>query len=124
MTSHRDAYRQLASDADFQEIGRIEARLNQTPRPYIPEARVGGVMDRIENGDILALTSTLAGLDVAHTGIAIWRDGAVHLLNAPLVGKNVEISEKPIPERLEGIRSQDGLMVARPVETPMSPGNK
>jgi len=30
------------------------------------------------NGDILALTSTVEGLDIAHTGIAFWQDGAVH----------------------------------------------
>lgn len=124
MTSHRDAYHQLAREADYQEIGRIEQRLNQVPRDYIPEARVASAMSRIQDGDVLALTSTLEGLDVAHTGIAIWRDGAVHLLNAPLVGKSVEISEKAIPERLAGIKSQDGLMVARPVETSLLPGKK
>ena len=64
------------------------------------------------------------GLDVAHTGIAVWRDGAVHLLNAPLVGKSVEISEKAIPERLAGIKSQDGLVVGRPVEAPLAPAGR
>jgi hypothetical protein len=121
MTGHRDAYRQLASNDDFAEIGRIEGRLNGAPRYYIPKDRVAGMMERLQEGDILALTSTLSGLDVAHTGIAVWKDGAVHLLNAPLVGKSVEISEKNIADRLAGIRTQDGLMVGRPVERPLLP---
>jgi hypothetical protein len=65
------------------------------------------------------MTSTLKGLDVAHTGIAVRKNGEIHLLNAPLVGKNVEISEKEIAARLAGIKSQDGMMVARPRETPL-----
>jgi hypothetical protein len=122
MTEHRDAYKQLVASNDFYaEIGRIEGRLSQTPRYNIPEAQVAAIMDRLEDGDILAMASTLKGLDVAHTGIAVRTADGVHLLNAPLVGKSVEISEKTIPDRLAGIRSQDGLMVGRPLERPLLP---
>jgi hypothetical protein len=117
MSGHRDAYRQLADQAFYDEVGRIEDRLNQSPRYYIPEQRVGAVADRIQTGDIIAATSTLAGLDVAHTGIALWKDGALHLMHAPLVGKNVEISELPLAERLLNINALDGIMVARPLES-------
>jgi hypothetical protein len=120
MGEHRDAYKQLADEAVFREIGVMETRLNQTPRHFIPKTQVASMMSRLEDGDILALTSTVKGLDVAHTGIAVWKDGAVHLLNAPLVGKSVEISEKNIADRLAGIRSQDGLMIGRALEKPLA----
>ena len=123
MSGHRDAYRQLADQAAYDEIGRIETRLNQTPRVYIPKDQVAAVSDRIQNGDVLALTSTVAGLDVAHTGIAVWKDGQLRLMNAPLVGKTVEISEKNLADRLAGIRSQDGLMVGRPTAAPLANQN-
>jgi hypothetical protein len=58
----------------------------------------------------------VAGLDIAHTGIALWRDGRLHLLHAPLVGKSVEISVLPLAERIQGFSAQDGIMVARPLE--------
>jgi hypothetical protein len=120
MTGHRDAYRQLADSAFFAEIGRIEQRLNaQGPRSYIPEAQIRSVEPRIQNGDIIAATSTLAGLDIAHTGFAFWKDGRLHLMHAPLVGKSVEISELPLAERLQSINAQDGIMVATPLEWPM-----
>ena len=119
MTEHRDAYRQLTDQTFYDEIGAIEQRLDQVTRYYIPEDRVAAVADRIQSGDVIAATSTLAGLDVAHTGIALWKDGALHLMHAPLVGKNVEISEKPLAERLLDIRGQDGIMVARPLEGPL-----
>ena len=121
MTQHRDAYKQLVDSAFFAEIGRIEERLNaQGPRYYIPETQIAPVESRIQNGDIIAATSTLPGLDIAHTGIAYWKDGRLHLMHAPLVGKNVEISELPLVERLQGINAQDGIMVSTANEWPES----
>ena len=119
MTSHRVSYKQLVDDAYFAEIGEVEKRLNATPRYFIPEGQVAAVAARIQDGDILAMASTVKGLDVAHTGIAVWKDGGLHLLNAPLVGKDVEISEKVLADRLAGIGSQDGVMVGRPLEKPL-----
>lgn len=116
MTAHRDAYHQLSDPEILREIERVERRLNRRERHYIPEERVKSVEDRIRTGDIIAATSTLEGLDVAHTGIALWKDGVLHLMHAPLVGEDVQISEKPLADRLLGIGSQDGIMVARPLE--------
>jgi hypothetical protein len=120
MGEHRDAYRQLEDDAFFEEIRRAEERLNaQGPRTYIPQEAIAGVADGIRNGDLIAATSSLEGLDVAHTGIAFWKDGRLHLMHAPLVGRNVEISELPLAERIQGISGQDGIMVATPQEWPV-----
>ena len=118
MTSHRDLYPQLVDEQNHQKIGRVEARLNAVPRYYIREGDVAAVVDRVEDGDIIAMTTTVAGLDVAHTGIALWKGGGLHLMNAPLVGKSVLISDKRLSGRLQGITSQDGIMVARPLEQP------
>jgi hypothetical protein len=121
MSQHRDAYRQLADSAFYAEIQQMEARLNaRGPRYYIPQARIAAAEGQIRNGDIIAATSTLAGLDIAHTGIAYWQGDRLHLMHAPLVGKNVEISELPLAERIQGINAQDGIMVATPQEWPGS----
>ena len=121
MSRHPEAYRQLAEPGVLRAIAATEARLDEGPgRQYVPQDRIAQVADRIRNGDVIAATSTVEGLDVAHTGFAVWRDGALHLLHAPLVGKSVEISERPLAERILSIGSQDGIMVARPVE-PLRP---
>ncbi len=118
MTTHADAYRQLGEDPAFLiELTRVEARLNTQPRYYIPEDGIAGVEEGIQDGDIIAATSTVAGLDIAHTGIALWRDGRLHLLHAPLVDGVVEISEIPLAERIRRIAGQDGVMVARPLDS-------
>jgi hypothetical protein len=117
MTTHPDAYRQLGEDPTFlTELREVEARLSAEPRSYIPEDRIALIEDRIQDGDIIAATSTMAGLDIAHTGIALWRDGRLHLLHAPLAGGVVQISEIPLAERIQRIDGQDGVMVARPLE--------
>ena len=72
------------------------------------------MVDGIRNGDVIAASSTLPGLDIAHTGLALWVDGRLHLMHAPLVGKSVEISALPLAERILEIQGQDGIMVARP----------
>ncbi|MXW65556.1 MAG: DUF1460 domain-containing protein [Gemmatimonadales bacterium] len=117
MSRHPESYRQLAEPGVLRAIAATEARLDEGPgREYVPQDRIARVADRIRNGDVIAATSTVEGLDVAHTGFAVWRDGALHLLHAPLVGRSVEISERPLAERILSIDSQDGIMVARPVD--------
>jgi hypothetical protein len=114
MSAHPAAYRQLADPGVPEAIRAMEARLNAAPgRWYIPEDHIAAVAAQIHDGDLIAATSTLPGLDVAHTGIALWKDGELHLLHAPLVGKVVEISELPLAQRILGLQTQDGIMVAR-----------
>lgn len=115
MTSHADAYRQLADPAVFEEIQRQEQDISSRPRYEIRENRIEQFADGIETGDVIAATSTLEGLDVAHTGIAVWEDGVLRLMHAPLVGDSVQISEVPLAQRIQSISRQDGIMVARPL---------
>lgn len=115
MTTHRESYRQLADSTIFQQIARMEERLADEPRWWIPEQALSGVMPRLENGDIIAATSSIDGLDIAHTGLAVVREDGVYLMHAPLVGANVQMSETPIDQRIRRIEGQDGIMVARPL---------
>ena len=115
MTAHADRYPALADSANLAAIARTEQRLSQQPRFYVPEGGLEQAMERIEVGDIIAATSTLDGLDISHTGIAVRRDGRIHLMHAPLVGDSVEISDQPLADRIKRIEGQDGVMVARPL---------
>ncbi|MFW5904937.1 MAG: N-acetylmuramoyl-L-alanine amidase-like domain-containing protein, partial [bacterium] len=114
MSTHPDAYRRLGDPAVLEEIRRTEARLSEHPRIFVPEDRIAEVAPGIRDGDIIAATSTVEGLDIAHTGIALWRDGSLHLLHAPLVGDSVQLSPQTLARRIAEIESQDGIMVARP----------
>jgi hypothetical protein len=115
MTSHRELYPALESPEVFAQIGEQERTLNAVPRYWIPKERIAPIAPELRNGDIIAATSAMEGLDVAHTGIVVIVNGEAHLMHAPLVGSVVEISEKPLAERIQGISGQDGIMVVRPV---------
>lgn len=114
MTSNPEAYRQLSDLENYEAIRDVERMLSGRTRYVIPQDRIADVESQIRDGDIIAATSSIEGLDVAHTGIAIWVDGRLHLMHAPLVGRDVEISELPLAERIPRIRGQNGIMVARP----------
>ncbi len=113
MSLHPDAYRQLADPSILEAIRLREAVLSGLPRFVIPEEEIGNRAFSIQSGDILALTSTVEGLDVAHTGLAVWQGEALHLLHAPLVGDSVEVSQLPLADRILRLESQDGLRVVR-----------
>ena len=115
MSTHPDAYRQLADPGVLAAIASTEARLASVPRHYLPEDGIEDAARGIREGDIIAATSTVPGLDIAHTGIAVWRDGALRLMHAPLVGSHVQISDETLAERIRRIEGQDGIMVARPL---------
>ena len=118
MSTHTDAYAQLVDMSNISLIKGTEERLSAADRVYLPEDRINEVVQEIHDGDIIAATSTLAGLDVAHTGLALWIDGTLHLLHAPLVGEAVQISETSLAERINKIEGQDGIIIARPQDQP------
>jgi len=116
MSQHPEAYRQLANPLDLRAIQERESYLSGLTRYRIPQEEIPAVSAWIKDGDIIAATSTVDGLDVAHTGLAIWRNGRLHLLHAPLVGEVVEVSVMPLADRVSRIGNQDGIRVVRPQE--------
>lgn len=115
MSTHPEAYRQLSDPAELDRIREVEAELNRRlPRRFVPEGLIAEQAPAIQTGDIIAATSTVEGLDIAHTGIAYWVGGELHLLHAPLVGSTVVLSERTLADRIGQIEGQDGVMVSRP----------
>ena len=117
MSANPGSYRQLGEDPGVLEaIREMERWVTEAPRFYIPQDQIADQEDRIQDGDVIAAVSTLDGLDIAHTGIALWQGDRLHLLHAPLVGDSVEISMRPLAERIQGFSTQMGIMVARPLQ--------
>ena len=119
MSTHADSYRQLSDPSFVALVKQTEQRLTEAGRYYVPEDRIEEVASGIQDGDIIAATSTVPGLDIAHTGLALWIDGTLHLLHAPLVGEAVQISAVSLADRIKRISGQDGIMVARPLAGPV-----
>ncbi|HEY9721367.1 MAG TPA: N-acetylmuramoyl-L-alanine amidase-like domain-containing protein [Oscillatoriaceae cyanobacterium] len=116
MSTHREAYPLLADNAAFQLIESAEQSINARPRYMIPKDHLEAVLPMLETGDIVGITTNIAGLDVVHTGLVDrLPDGSVHLLHAPEPGTSVCVSTKPLVEYLQGFKAHTGVMIARPL---------
>ena len=116
MSTHRSLYPFLADDGNYKKIQASEAFLNDQSICYLPQDQIEANEHLIQNGDIIALTTSIKGLDVTHTGIAIReKDNRVHLLHAATGSMKVEISELPLVDYLKKIKNNTGIMVARPL---------
>lgn len=114
MSNHVDAYSALKADSSLiVSIKNIENAINERDLFYIPEDAIQGVENKIHNGDLIAITTKIKGLDVSHVGIAIHVNDRLHLMHASSHAKKVVISDVPLSEMLKGNKLQSGIMVAR-----------
>ncbi|MDP2526577.1 N-acetylmuramoyl-L-alanine amidase-like domain-containing protein [Maribacter dokdonensis] len=116
MSTHRDLYPFLADDVNFSKIIASENYLNNQAICVLAQDDIAANEHLIQTGDIIALATSINGLDVTHTGIATReKDGRIHLLHASTGSMEVEVSKKPLADYLKGIKSNTGIMVARPL---------
>lgn len=115
MGTHRDLYPFLQDDANFKKILATEKELAQETFCYLPQDKIRANEHLIQNGDIVALATSINGLDVTHTGIATReKDGRIHLLHASTGAMEVEVTKKPLADYLNGVKKNIGILVARP----------
>lgn len=116
MSSHRDLYPFLSNESNFEQIKASENYLNDQAICVLAQDKIAENEHLIQSGDIIALATSINGLDVTHTGIATReKDGRIHLLHASTGSMEVEVSKLPLAEYLKGVKSNTGIMVARPL---------
>jgi hypothetical protein len=113
MSKHPNYYPAMTDTKVRERIGRMESYVNQSPFFEIKKEDFNQVESKIKNGDIIVFTSTIAGLDVNHEGLAYWQNGKLHLLHASLDYKKVMISPETLGEYLQKIKKHQGIMVLR-----------
>lgn len=116
MSTHRNLYPFLADDTNYDKIKASENYLNNQAICVLPQAKIAENEHLIQSGDIIALATSIEGLDVTHTGIATReKDGRIHLLHASTGSMEVEVSRLPLADYLKQIKANTGIMVARPL---------
>ncbi len=114
MTKNHDKYPNMSDTTAYNMIVGAEKSLQNTPMYYIPKNKVQTTASKIQNGDIIAITTYISGLDIVHTGFAIWQQNQLHLLHASSEHGFVMISQEPLASYLAKHKSQSGIMVIRP----------
>jgi hypothetical protein len=117
MTENPEYYKQLEENPDFiPVIRKQEIDINKRNYYYIPKTKVESVENKIKTGDLIAITSSVKGLDINHVGIAVkMDDGKIHFLHAPLVGAKVQITPETLHDYLQKIKKHTGIIVLRAI---------
>jgi len=114
MSAHIDSYPALVRDSLLiRTIIQTEKDINKRKHYYIPEGKIQQIENQIEDGDLIAITTKIKGLDVSHTGIAIHLNERLHLMHASSKAKKVVISDIPLADMILKNRLQSGIIVAR-----------
>lgn len=117
MSSNPDSYKHLKQNPDYVSvIEQQEAEINSKSYFYLPKEKIAEYEHLLKEGDIIGLTTSIGGLDVAHVGVLVEQNGKLHLLHASQSNLKVEISDEPISSFLKPNSKNTGIMIARPVE--------
>lgn len=117
MSTHPGAYRQLKKSPDqVAKIALVEAEINARVMHYLPKEKVAAAQRLLLTGDIVGITTTIDGLDCAHSGVC-YRDeaGVSRLLHASTT-QNAVILDEDLATYVASVRTHSGVMVARPLE--------
>lgn len=116
MSSHPGSYAMLKEDTAMQtKIAELEKPFRDITVPYIPKQMLsmGQKTLKIENGDIVALVTTIEGLDVSHVGFALWIGENLHLVHASSSKGEVIIDPATLYVYQQKKKRQIGIRVLR-----------
>lgn len=118
MSTHPASYPALVAEpALVDSMRRIEAAIRTLPRSYVPRERVAGIESRLRNGDLIAIATSVPGLDYAHTGMIV-RDeaGRARFLHASSARGRVFADTTIAGYLARAPKSSIGISVMRPLE--------
>ena len=117
MSTHPGNYPILAESPELvKEIELQEIPYRGIEVHYIPKEHIGYKGDEnIKPGDIIAITTSIPGLDVTHMGFAHYRNGMLCLLHASSSKGKVVKDTIPLREYLANNKRHTGIRVFRPV---------
>ncbi|WP_308247184.1 N-acetylmuramoyl-L-alanine amidase-like domain-containing protein [uncultured Prevotella sp.] len=117
MSKHTSLYPMLKNNPELvKPIAQMESRLSGNTYRFIPKASIANTKlfrSTIHDGDIIAITTSKAGLDTSHIGIAIWHKDGLHMLNASQIHKKVVEEPMTLYQYMQKHPSQTGIRIVR-----------
>lgn len=115
MSTHPEKYAQLQkSNEDLEKMAEIEKEISGQKVSWLPKENlpIKG-LPWIKNGDIIAITTNIPGLDVSHVGIAIYINETLHLLHASSKEKKVVVEKTTLSRQIARSKTATGIRVLR-----------
>ncbi len=116
MSTHANFYPALDNTEVWEKIKEQENIINSREYSYIPKASLQKAEPMLRDGDIVAFTSSVEGLDCNHMGIITKIGNRAYLMHASLAGKKVILSTLPLAEYVASVPKHTGMIVARLTE--------
>lgn len=118
MSTHSDRYPMLKGNAAYlKEIAKAEKAVSGKTVRYIPTSMLNKsklLRKAVKDGDILALVTKKAGLEISHVGYAVWhKDGKLHLMNASSLEHKVIDDKVSLYDYMKKHPSNLGIRVVR-----------
>ncbi len=117
MSENPSKYKMLKENPKFiPTIRKTEQNINQKTYKYIPKTEVKNtntVRRTIQDGDIIATTTSLKGLDIQHIGFAIWHKDGLHMLNASSLHHKVVEEPMTLYNYLQKQKTMTGIRIIR-----------
>lgn len=117
MSENPSKYKMLKENPKYiPTIRKTEQNINQKTYKYIPKTEVKNtntVRRTIQDGDIIATTTCLKGLDIQHIGFAIWHKNGLHMLNASSLHHKVVEEPMTLYNYLQKQKTMTGIRIIR-----------
>ncbi|MBU6340676.1 MAG: DUF1460 domain-containing protein [Bacteroidetes bacterium] len=113
LSLHADKYPKIRQQNAQKSIHMAEKRISAHHWFFVPKSKIRTMEYLIQEGDLVLLTSTKRGLDIAHEGFAVRINNRIHLLHASSLHKRVIISSLPLAEYMKDQKGQSGIIILR-----------
>lgn len=124
MTEAWRSYRYLRNNKSLiPEMGKVEARVSNLPVWHVPKSKVRGVESYLQDGDVVAITTTWKYGYSSHVGLIVKLKGRAYFTHATSDRDKgrMTIIDRPITDYLNGSSKHAGIAVCRPKDLPPSP---
>jgi hypothetical protein len=118
-------YKRLKNNPEtVKAIETTEREINRRECYYfIPKQEINARQAQIKTGDIVCFTSTVAGLDIAHLGIAYRDKGRLTFIHASSTAGKVIVNPESLVDYCNKIKSVTGVIVLHPCDFSFLPFN-
>ncbi len=113
MTTHLNLYPPLKNVTNLRRMKAVERTISRRSLFFIPKKILRRLEHLIRDGDLIAITTDIKGLDIQHVGFAARVRNRIHLLHASSFEGQVILSQKTLYRYLIQSRARSGIMVAR-----------
>lgn len=118
MSSHPQSYPALKDNPEnITAIEDVEASYQNFKMPYVPALKVNATLMReLKEGDIVAFTTNIKGLDVTHIGLITIKNEVPHLVHASSSAKRVVTTSGSLADYLKSNRGATGIRLFRLIQ--------